>query len=429
MLKTIGKKSFMDQVLRKGDIIRTRLGELKARTPFIKDVRGMGLHIGVELDRPGIDLVKKALDAGTGDQLHGREGDTDHASADHRHEDHTGGPCHPGKTVRGGRRCAVKIPVLKTKDLVTVTDLSREEIMDIFRLAAKLKKAQKKGKPHEFLCGRSLAMIFEKSSTRTRVSFEVGMSQLGGHALFLGKDDIQLGRGETIGDTARVLSRYVDGIMIRTFSHAGVMELAKTAGVPVINGLTDSHHPCQALTDFFTIYETRKSFDGVKMAYVGDGNNMSNCLMLCAAILGADISVATPGSYAPDREAVQNAMEIAAMNGSRVEVTTDPGRAAEKADYIYTDVWVSMGQEEGAEERRSALAGYKISRALLEKCAPGCRVMHCLPAHRGEEIDADVMDSDMSDRLRPGGEPSPRPEGAPLHAHSEQQAVIVRFDP
>jgi ornithine carbamoyltransferase len=290
----------------------------------------------------------------------------------------------------------VKIPKVKSKDLVSVTDLSRKEIMSIFRLASKLKRAQKKGKRHEFLCGKSLAMIFEKRSTRTRVSFEVGMSQLGGHALFLGKDDIQLGRGETVGDTARVLSRYVDAIMIRTYSHASVMELAKSAGVPVINGLTDSYHPCQALTDFFTIYETRESFDGVKMAYVGDGNNMSNSLMLCAAILGADISVATPERYMPENEAVRRAMEIAAQSGSRVEVTTDPGLAAENADFIYTDVWVSMGQEEGAEERRRALAGYRISRALLEKCAPGCRVMHCLPAHRGEEIDADVMDSDMS---------------------------------
>jgi len=290
----------------------------------------------------------------------------------------------------------VKIPRVTTKDLLTVTDFSGEEVLKLFKFAAKLKRAQKRGKSHELLLGRSLAMIFEKRSTRTRVSFEVGMNQLGGHALFLGKDDIQLGRGETVGDTAKVLSRYVDAIMIRTYTHESVVDLARNARVPVINGLTDSYHPCQALADFFTIYELRGSARGVKLAYVGDGNNMANSLLLCAALLGADVAVATPKNYMPDREAVNKALELSASSGSKVEITTDPGLAAENADFVYTDVWVSMGQEEGAEERRNALHDYKITRTLMERCAPGCRVMHCLPAHRGEEIDADVMDSEMS---------------------------------
>ncbi len=290
----------------------------------------------------------------------------------------------------------MKIPKVTSKDLVNVTDLGRDEMMDLFRLASKLKKRKRRGEAHAILEGRSLAMIFEKRSTRTRVSFEVGMCDLGGHALFLGKDDIQLGRGETVGDTAMVLSRYVDAIMIRTFSHDRVLELAENSVVPVINGLTDSYHPCQALADFFTIHEIRKSFDGVKLAYVGDGNNMANTLMLCAAILGAHVSVASPERYMPDAEAVGLAKEFAAKSGSRVEVTADPGRAVEGADFIYTDVWVSMGQEDEAEARRKALDGYSITKPLLEKCATGCRVMHCLPAHRGEEIAADVMDSERS---------------------------------
>ncbi len=205
-------------------------------------------------------------------------------------------------------------------------------------------------------------MIFEKRSTRTRVSFEAGMFQLGGHALFLGKDDLQLGRGETVSDTAKVLSRYVDAIMIRTFSHESVMDLAKNSGVPVINGLTDSYHPCQALTDFFTIYELRKSFRNIKLAYVGDGNNMANSLLLCSALLGVHISAACPEGYLPDPEAVKYARETALKTGARIDVTTNPEEAAKEADFIYTDVWVSMGQEQEAAERLKAFSGYRITR-------------------------------------------------------------------
>ncbi len=290
----------------------------------------------------------------------------------------------------------MRIPHTSTRDLLTVTDLSGEEVLLLFKFASKLKTALKRGRRHDLLSGRSLAMIFEKQSTRTRVSFEVGMNQLGGHALFLGKDDIQLGRGETVGDTAKVLSRYADAIMIRTFSHESVVDLAKNACVPVINGLTDSYHPCQALADFFTIYELRGDVRKVKLAYVGDGNNMANSLLLCAALLGADISVATPKNYMPDTEAVRKAHELSSSSGSKIDITTDPYMAAENADFLYTDVWVSMGQEEGAMERRNALQDYKITQKLVERSAPACRVMHCLPAHRGEEIDADVMDSEVS---------------------------------
>ncbi len=290
----------------------------------------------------------------------------------------------------------MNIPRIRSKDLTSVTDFSPDEIISIFKLTEKLKKYQKRNKSHELLKGKTLAMIFEKRSTRTRVSFETGMFQLGGHALFLGKDDIQLGRGETVSDTARVLSRYVDAIMIRTFSHESVLDLAKNSGVPVINGLTDSYHPCQALTDFFTVYELKKSFRDVKLAYVGDGNNMANSLLVCSALLGVHISAACPEGYMPEDEAVKKARETASGTGSRVVITADPEEAVENADFIYTDVWVSMGQEQESEERLKALSGYRITRKLLERCAPDCRVMHCLPAHRGEEIDADVLDSDRS---------------------------------
>jgi ornithine carbamoyltransferase len=290
----------------------------------------------------------------------------------------------------------VKIPKLKTKDLVTVSDLSRSEIMEIFHLAAGLKKDARAGKDHDILRKKSLAMIFEKSSTRTRVSFETGVTQLGGHALFLNGNDIQLRRGETIVDTAKVLSRYVDGIMIRTYSHDNVVELAKSATVPVINGLSDEHHPCQALADFFTIYEREKKFKGVHMAYVGDGNNVANSLIQCAAILGVNISIACPVQYQPDAVVVKDAREVAVRSGSTVEITRDPEAAVKHANYIYTDVWISMGEEKKAAIKKKALAKYKITRELLSKGRPDSKVMHCLPAHRDEEIEGVVLDSGRS---------------------------------
>jgi len=290
----------------------------------------------------------------------------------------------------------VRIPALKSKDLLSVTDLSREEILRTFQLAARLKADLKNRRPHRLLEGKTLAMIFEKTSTRTRVSFETGMFQLGGHALFLSSDDIQIGRGETIADTARVLSRYVDGIMIRTFSHDTITELAGNAEVPVINGLTDLFHPCQALSDFFTIYEREKGFKGKKLAYVGDGNNMAHSLLQCAAILGMNISLACPKEYQPQSTVGGTAVQISSQMGSTIEVSSDINLAVQGADYLYTDVWVSMGQEREVARRKKIFARYKITADILKKCADGCAVMHCLPAHRGEEIDGEVLDSKRS---------------------------------
>jgi ornithine carbamoyltransferase len=290
----------------------------------------------------------------------------------------------------------LKIPALKTKNLLSIADLSNDEIISIFQFTSKLKKDLKKGSGKKYLSGKTLGMIFEKSSTRTRVSFETGMYQLGGHALFLGTRDIQMGRGETIADTARVLSRYVDAIMIRTFSHDIVEELAANAGIPVINGLSDSSHPCQGLTDFFTIYERVKDIKKTKLFYIGDGNNVTNSLILGAAVLGMDISVACPDVFSPDKTIIEKAEQISQSSGAKILITADINKAANGADFIYTDVWVSMGQEKDEKKKTKILSKYKISNEILKRCAPGCMVMHCLPAHRGEEIDADVMESGRS---------------------------------
>ncbi len=290
----------------------------------------------------------------------------------------------------------MKTPSVNTKDFLSVTDLSRGEIMSLFEFSAWMKKQTRAGRRHSHLKGQTLAMIFEKSSTRTRVSFETGILQLGGHALFLSRNDIQIGRGETIGDTAQVLSRYVDGIMIRTFAHETVIELAQKASVPVINGLSDSHHPCQALADYFTIYELRKDFSNVKLAYIGDGNNVANSLLLGAGLLGMNISVACPTGFMPEKDSVARAKEMAAASGVSVEITPDIDRAVKGAHFIYTDVWVSMGKERDEKKRMKAFAKYRIDAQLLKKCDPSCRVMHCLPAHRGLEISDEAMDGPQS---------------------------------
>lgn len=289
-----------------------------------------------------------------------------------------------------------KIPKVKTKDLLSVTDFSKEEILSIFEFSKKLKIQLKQGKIHSYLHGKTLGMIFEKTSTRTRVSFEVGMFQLGGYALFLSRDDIQLGRGETVADTAKVLSRYLDGIMIRCYAHTTAVELAQNATIPVINGLTDIFHPCQALADFFTIYEKSTTFKNIKLAFVGDGNNVAQSLMLTAAILGVDFAIACPKDYYPKKELVEQAFSLASKSGSVITLTSDIAMAVENATHLYTDVWVSMGQEKEASRRKKDFAKYKITRKILDKCAPECKVMHCLPAHRGEEITDDVIDSPHS---------------------------------
>ncbi|NTV90065.1 MAG: ornithine carbamoyltransferase, partial [Clostridiales bacterium] len=253
---------------------------------------------------------------------------------------------------------------MKSKSLISLTDISTEDIENIFTLSAKLKKETREGVPHHLLKGKTLGMIFSKSSTRTRVSFEVGMYQLGGYPLFLSSSDIQLGRGETIHDTARVLSRMVNGIMIRTFKHSDVQDLDRYGTIPVINGLTDLMHPCQILADLFTVLEVKGSLKGLKMAYVGDGNNVANSLLHGCAKVGMDIFVASPKGYECDGTIVEEAKSDARKSGSKVVMTTDPEEAASKADVIYTDTWISMGQEAEKEIRKGIFLPYQVNEKL-----------------------------------------------------------------
>ncbi|HEX8408538.1 MAG TPA: ornithine carbamoyltransferase [Thermoanaerobaculia bacterium] len=284
---------------------------------------------------------------------------------------------------------------MKHKDFIEVHDYTADEIAELFRLAADMKQNPKKF--NRALEGQTLAMIFEKSSTRTRVSFEVGMYQLGGHALFLSSRDIQLGRGEPITDTARVLSRYVDGIMARTFAHKTVTDLAEFATVPVINGLTDLSHPCQSMTDYFTAWEKfGGDLKGRKIAYVGDGNNMAHSLLVAAPKVGMDIAVATPPDYAPNPEVVAQAQEAAQAAGTKVFLTNSMDEAIRDADVVETDVWASMGQEMEAEKRNRDFAGWMVDARHMESAKKDAIFMHCLPAHRGEEVSAAVIDSPAS---------------------------------
>ena len=285
---------------------------------------------------------------------------------------------------------------LKHKDLLCIHDLSTEEVLLILDVAKKLKKMQKMGVPHEFCKGKTLAMMFSKASTRTRVSFETGFYQLGGHAIYLSDRDSQIGRGEPIRDTARVLSRMVDGIMIRTFSNDSVIELAQYASVPVINGLTDLLHPCQALTDLLTIEEHLGSLKGRKLVYVGDGNNMAHSLMYACAKVGMDMVCASPKGYQPDPVVLKQAQEDAALTGCHISVEEDILKAVQGADVLYTDVWTSMGQEAEREIRLKALHDYQINSELLKSANEGAIVLHCLPAHRGEEITEEVLEGPQS---------------------------------
>lgn len=284
---------------------------------------------------------------------------------------------------------------MKQKHLLSLRDFSRAEIEEIFDLAAKMK-----ADPGEYataLRGKSLAMIFQKPSTRTRVSFEVGMFQLGGTALFLGADAIQLQRGESVGDTAMVLSRYVDGIMARVFAHQDLLDLAKHATVPVINGLSDLLHPVQALADYFTLRERRGSLEGLRVAYVGDGNNVCHELIFGAVKLGMTIAVASPEGYDPNPLIVKSASREAQRGGVPAPIVTrDPMEAAAGADLVYTDVWTSMGQEAEAEARLAAFEGFSVTPDLMASAAPEAVFMHCLPAHRGEEVAAEVIDGPQS---------------------------------
>jgi ornithine carbamoyltransferase len=284
---------------------------------------------------------------------------------------------------------------MKQKHLVSLRDYTRADLIEIFELARRMK-----ADPAAFrdaLRGRTLAMIFQKPSTRTRVSFEAGMYQLGGHALNLGANDIQLRRGETVADTARVLSRYVDGIMARVFSHEDLVEMSRYATIPVINGLSDLSHPVQALADFLTLLERRGRLEGATVAYVGDGNNVCHSLMLAAVKLGVSISVAAPAGYEPNPLIVKSASRDAQKLGTPAPVVTrDPMEAVKGADAVYTDVWTSMGQEAEAAARVKAFQGYMVTSAMMAAAAHDAVFMHCLPAHRGEEVAADVMDGPRS---------------------------------
>ena len=280
---------------------------------------------------------------------------------------------------------------LKGRDFTRIGSWSSDELKTVLDLADELKSLRKERKPHELLAGRTLGLIFQKPSTRTRVSFEVGIHELGGTGLYLSAGDLQLGRGETIKDTANVLERYLDAIMIRTFAQEDVEELAEHAEIPVINGLTDYAHPCQALADLMTIRERLERLSGVRLAYLGDGNNVCISLMLGAARFGMRFVAAVPEGYDPDENAVTAAKRAAVQMGGTVELVRDPKQAAEHADVLYTDVWTSMGQEEEAERRRADLAAYRIDDTLLSLASSDAIVLHCLPAHYGEEITEDVL--------------------------------------
>ncbi|WP_457750513.1 ornithine carbamoyltransferase, partial [Thermococcus sp.] len=285
---------------------------------------------------------------------------------------------------------------LAGRDMLCLQDYTREEIETILKTAEMMKIWSKIGKPHRVLEGKTLGMIFQKPSTRTRVSFEVGIYQLGGLGLYFSANDLQLRRGETIADTARVLSRYVDGIVARVYVHKDVEDLAKYAKIPVINALSDFSHPCQALADYQTILEKKGRIAGLKVVYVGDGNNVAHSLMIAGTKLGANVAVATPEGYEPDERVIKWAEENAAESGGSFELLHDPVQAVKDADVIYTDVWTSMGQEAEAEERRKVFRPFQVNKELVKHAKPDFIFMHCLPAHRGEEVTDDVIDGPNS---------------------------------
>lgn len=279
------------------------------------------------------------------------------------------------------------------KDLLRMDNLSKDEILDILNLADQLKYEQKHGIEHHLLKGKSLGMIFEKASTRTRVSFEIGMYQLGGHPLFLSSKDLQIGRGEPIQDTARVLSRYLDGIMIRTFSQNDIENLAEYSSIPIINGLTDNEHPCQVLADLMTIREKKLTLEGLKVAYIGDGNNMCNSLIIGSLTLGMNITIANPLGYNPPKYYIEKGILLSEENGVSFEMTENPADAIKNADVIITDVWSSMGQENEVKKRQVAFKGYQINSELMKLANNDAIILHCLPAHREEEITEEILES------------------------------------
>ncbi|MEE8360350.1 MAG: ornithine carbamoyltransferase [Candidatus Omnitrophota bacterium] len=283
--------------------------------------------------------------------------------------------------------------MLRSKDFISIKDLNVKEIEGIFKLASALKKDKFYGEP---LKGMTIALIFQKPSNRTRVSFEVGMEQFGGHAIYLGPDQIKLGVRESVSDVAKVLSRYIDGIVARTYKHEDILELAKSSTIPVVNGLSDLLHPCQGLSDIFTIKEKFSDHSSIKFVFMGDGNNVLNSLMYGAAIEGMNMHVVTPKGYEPKDEIRREVAELAKNSGAEILFSADPASAVKGANIIYTDVWISMGQEDERKKRLLAFKDFQLNSALLKKAEKDCKVMHCLPAHRGEEITDDVLDGPNS---------------------------------
>lgn len=282
------------------------------------------------------------------------------------------------------------------RDFLTIRDLTTKEIEFLLIRAGELKEMQKKGVEHPLLKGKTLGLLFEKQSTRTRLSFEVAILQLGGHSLYLSPNQIQMGRGEAIKDTAQVVARYLDAIVIRTFSHETLKEWAKCSAIPVINGLTDLHHPCQVLSDMLTVLEKKGRIAGIKIAYIGDGNNVAHSLIEGAAVMGMEIRVASPKGYEPGKSIVDGARRLAKETGARIEILEDPLKAATDADVVYTDVWISMGQEGEEESRKKVFKRYQVNRKLMGRAKGNAMIMHCLPAHRGEEITEEMMESGQS---------------------------------
>lgn len=282
---------------------------------------------------------------------------------------------------------------MKNKDLISINDLSKDEVSEIFKLAKELKKKKPSEEP---LKAKTLALIFQKPSNRTRVSFEVGMEQLGGHAIYLGPEEIKLGVRESVSDVAKVLSRYVDGIVARTYKHQDVINLSKSSSVPVINGLSDLLHPCQALSDIFTIMEKFEDLKSVKLVFIGDGNNVLHSLMYGASIMGLDFTIVNPPGYKPNKKIMDDVVKIAKGSGAEISFFDKPDKPIKTADIIYTDVWISMGQEEERSKKLKAFRGLQVNANLLNKAKRGCKVMHCLPAHRGEEITDKILDGPYS---------------------------------
>ena len=285
---------------------------------------------------------------------------------------------------------------MKGKSLIEINHLSLEEIYQIFDLSKTLKEKQNTGEPHKLLEGKTLGMIFAKPSTRTRISFEAGIYQLGGMGMYFNQNDLQLKKSESVSDTAKVLSRYLNGIMIRTFDHQDVIDLARFGTIPVINGLTDLHHPCQVLTDLFTILEKRRTLKGLKLVYIGDGNNMAHSLLHGCSKVGMNITIASPSGYLPLKTIVDESKINAKYMGSKIEITEDPVKAVKGADIIYTDVWASMGQEKEAADRKKKFIRYQVNSKLVKNAKDDYIFMHCLPAHRGDEVTDEICDSPNS---------------------------------